>query len=396
MATMGGYQTLIMRMSAHLIGQGHSVTLITQGLNDRLRPEFNEQLVIHTTGTSFVTLMDKNAFQDFYHQADLPQFDSIICIDMVSYVLGTIILRKSKSWKARVILGLFQPDSVGQVIGWNRIAIIVRYLLKQDRARSSVVAMLKKLQREWDKHFGDVCAAECIPLPVELDRFSTIERAAVQYRIVSVGRLDDYKTYNIYMIEIVRRLVDRGIDVQYEIYGEGPYRAKIEEEIEKHHLEERVLLRGYLAYKDFPKALQTAYCFVGMGTAAIEAAAAGVPVVYSPPRDMTGVTHGLFHAFDITELGGFAHETNPPLRVHDVLLDLMQLSTVQYEIECQKSRDAMRLYSMESVMSKYENLLSVPVEPRTRSLWGIWLYCDLVRVTGYLRNKIRTIYQKTK
>lgn len=356
MAIMGGYETLIMRMSDYLVRQGHSAYLISPSIDERLRAEFNPAVVIQNSRIDFNELYSRQAFEGFYDSIELPSIDVIVCIDMRSYILAGLMLAELNCDKARLILGLYQPDSVRQVTGRDGLALMVRRLLKEEGARTSVVAMLKKLQREWNGHFSGVCAADFIPLPVELVRFNAVQRAVEPYRIVSVGRLDDYKTYNIFMVEIVRRLVDRGLDVRYDIYGEGPYQSKIEGEIRKYKLEGRVCLRGHLAYEDFPQVLEAAYCFVGMGTAAIEAAAAAVPVVYSPPRDMSGVTHGLFHNFDVTELGGFAHETNPPLKVYDVLLDLMLLDAAGYEAECIASAAAMEMYSMNSVMAQYHQL----------------------------------------
>lgn len=395
MAVMGGYETLIMRMSDYLVRQGHSAYLISPSIDERLRAEFNSAVVIQNSGIDFNELYAHGAFERFYNSVELPMLDVIICIDMRSYILAGLMLAELNCPNVRLILGLFQPDSVRQVTGRDGVALMVRWLLKQEGSRTSVVAMLKKLQREWDGHFAGVCASDFISLPVELVRFRAVKRSPDPYRIVSVGRLDDYKTYNIFMIEIVRRLVDRGLDVRYDIYGEGPYQSKIELEIQKYKLEDRVCLRGHLAYEHFPQVLKTAYCFVGMGTAAIEAAAAGVPVAYSPPRDMIGVTHGLFHKFDVTELGGFAHETNPPLKIYDVLLDLMLLDATQYSAECEASSATMEMYSMDSVMAQYNELFIERCGPnRSRHMRrndSFRKYCDFVLLLRRLRRLCRKV-----
>lgn len=396
MATMGGYQTLIMRMSDYLIKKEHSVYLIAQGLDDRLRSEFNEGLAIQTSGTSFLTLYERGAFKEFYSQCDLPKFDVTICIDMASYIIGSMIKLEAESCNTRVVLGLFQPDSVRQLKSNSPTALLVRWILKKQASSVSVVAMTKRLQVEWNLAFGRHAMAGFIPLPVDLKPFRDIERRPKPYKIVSVGRLDDYKTYNLFMPAIIRRLVDQGFDMSYEIYGEGVFRPQIEALVEELGLKERISLMGYLPYAQFPEVLEEAYAFIGMGTAAIEAAAAGVPTIYSAPRDMAGVTHGLLHRFDLTELGGFAEETNPTLKVKDVLRGLLNLETEQYKLECQKSHDSMELYSMGRVMSQYEVLLDASVEARPRSIWGIWLYCDLIRVVRKCRNMMRNIYSKLK
>ena len=394
MATMGGYQTLIMRMSDDLIKKEHSVYLIAQGLNDRLRSEFNEKLVIQVSGKPFTTLFERGAFKGFYSQCDLPKCDVMICIDMSSYIIGSMIKAEMRSADVRVILGLFQPDSVRQLKCNSPTGLLVRWILKKQVSSVSVVAMTKRLQVEWDLAFGRHAMAGFIPLPVDLGPFREVERRPKAYEIVSVGRLDDYKTYNLFMPGIIRSLVNQGFDVSYKIYGEGSFHSQIEDLVEELGLKGRITLMGYLPYSQFPEVLEEAYVFIGMGTAAIEAAAAGVPTIYSAPRDMQGLTHGLVHDFDMTEQCGFVEETNPTLKVENVLRDLISLEPRQYDLECQKSHDAMELYSMGRVMSQYEILLNRQGDARSRSISGIWLYCDLIQFAWKCRNMLKTLYLK--
>lgn len=399
MAVMGGFETLIMRMSDYLIREGHSVFLICEGVDVRLRAEFHPQVVIQATGRNFYDLYGRVAFEEFYASVELPQVDLIICIDFRSYILAGLMQAKSSCSGAKMILGLFQPDSVQQVKGSNGIALLTRRLLKREAARTSVVAMTKRLQQEWNEEFGRAVSANFIQLPVDLASFQAVKRRPEKYKIVSVGRLNDYKTYNILMIEIVRRLVDEGYDATYHIYGEGPYHEKIEAEVHKYSLEDRVHLHGHLNYEKFPGVLRDAYAFVGMGTAAIEAASAGVPVVYSPPRDMEGVTHGLLHQFDLTELGGFAQDTNPQRRVYDVLKNLVKLEVEEYQLECLKSSEAMKMYSMDSVMTEYDRFYPVKsalgcAPARKNSAFRLW--CDYVMLLRRVRYCFRLVGGSSK
>ena len=41
-------------------------------------------------------------------------------------------------------------------------------------------------------------------------------------KICAVGRLVDFKTYNLYMLDVVRELNERGFLVEFDIYGDGP------------------------------------------------------------------------------------------------------------------------------------------------------------------------------
>ena len=357
MATMGGYQTLLMRMSSHLIDAGHSVFLVSQGIDDRLASQFSPELNIQTSGIPFVDLYERAKFKRFYERLQLPEIDLIFCIDLMSYAVAGFLKLTEGCERARLILGLFQPDSVGQLRKKSATSLLVRSILARSGRQTSVVAMTKRLKREWHDFVSSERNMHFIPLPVDLVPFKSIDHKPKKFRIVSVGRLDDYKTYNIYMIRILKSLVEQGYDLSYDIYGEGPYREKVEAEIIDCGLESRVHLKGMLPYSEFPTALQSAYAFVGMGTAAIEAAAVGVPTVYSAPRDMTAVTHGLLHQFDLTEKGGFAAETCPPLKVENVMLGLLQMTEQQYEEQSNASREAMETYSIDRVMQQYMQVI---------------------------------------
>lgn len=384
MESMGGYQTLIMRMSSHLIGEGHSVYLIAQGVDERVRSQFHDELNIQTSGVPFIELYERQAFREFQLRVKIPKVDLIICIDLMAYAVAGFFKLTDSCARARLILGLFQPDSVRQARAKSATGLLVRAILSRSGCQTSVVAMTKRLKTEWDSFFGPHYSAHFIPLPVDLEPFQAIQRKPQKYRIVSVGRLDDYKTYNVYMIRILKSLVAKGYDIVYDIYGEGPYRERIETEIDDCGLEGRVRLKGMLPYIEYPKILETAYAFVGMGTAAIEAAAAGVPTIYAAPRDMTSVTHGMLHHFDLTEKGGFASETSPPLRVESVLLQLLKLNDAQYTEESQASRAAMELYSLKQVMDRYSRVFDSTVAGTMQS--GLRL-----RLLPYLVKAIRTI-----
>jgi hypothetical protein len=97
----------------------------------------------------------------------------------------------------------------------------------------------------------------------------------------------------------------------------------------------------------------------------------------------------------VTELGGFAHETNPSLKVHDVILDLMQLDAAQYSAECEASSATMEMYSMDSVMAQYNGLFIVPSElilsqPASRVV-TFRRYCDFVLLLRRLRRLCRKV-----
>lgn len=98
-------------------------------------------------------------------------------------------------------------------------------------------------------------------------------------RIVSVGRFVPFKAYNVHAPRIVRRLLELGIESKWDIWGHGPDEVKIVSEVIENRVDNHVNLRGTLDHQLFDQTVIKYDLFVGMGTAALEAAKAGVPTI---------------------------------------------------------------------------------------------------------------------
>lgn len=98
--------------------------------------------------------------------------------------------------------------------------------------------------------------------------------------IVTVAELNSNKNQQI-IISAIAKIEDKNI--YYSIFGNGPFREKLQKMITDLHLNNRVKLFGYR--EDIDKILQGADCFAfpskreGLGLAAVEALACGVPVI---------------------------------------------------------------------------------------------------------------------
>lgn len=105
------------------------------------------------------------------------------------------------------------------------------------------------------------------------------------FHIVTAAELNENKNQSL-VIQALKRLNDRGI--YYTICGKGPCRQRLEELIRQNGLEDRVRLLGYRT--DMEDILQSADCFAfpsrreGLGIAAVEALACGIPVIASDNR----------------------------------------------------------------------------------------------------------------
>ncbi|GEB69776.1 Glycosyl transferases group 1 [Pseudoalteromonas carrageenovora] len=114
------------------------------------------------------------------------------------------------------------------------------------------------------------------------------------FKVVAIGRLVEFKTYNFYMIDVMKSLIDKGFNIQFDIYGDGPLFSKLKQRIENEGLTEHIKLNGTLNYSKFDQVVSQSDMFIGDGTAIIQASALGVPSIVGVQNVVEPKTYGYF------------------------------------------------------------------------------------------------------
>lgn len=112
--------------------------------------------------------------------------------------------------------------------------------------------------------------------------------------IVAVGRLVKFKSYNLFMLDVIRELVDKGYKIKLDIYGEGPLTELMTHKIQSLGLQSYITLLGNLDYSKFDETISKADLFIGSGTAIIQAASLGVPSIIGIENIEEAKTYGYF------------------------------------------------------------------------------------------------------
>lgn len=121
-------------------------------------------------------------------------------------------------------------------------------------------------------------------------------------RIVSVGRVVPFKGYNRAIPTVVRNLADRGLEAQWDIYGDGPDTDEVARLVDKFGVGSAVRLKGQLPYECFDETVAGYDLFVGMGTALLEAARLGMPAITALEGSDDG-TYGFLHEGPVDSIG---------------------------------------------------------------------------------------------
>jgi hypothetical protein len=113
-------------------------------------------------------------------------------------------------------------------------------------------------------------------------------------RIISVGRLVPFKSYNMSAALIVNQLLNNNIESYWDIWGYGPDEDSIILKCKEYNVTEYIKLRGTLSHDIFDETVSSYDLFVGMGTAVLESAKTCTPTIVGV-ENRGGASYGHLH-----------------------------------------------------------------------------------------------------
>ena len=209
-------------------------------------------------------------------------------------------------------------------------------------------------------------------------------------KIISIGRLTNFKTYNFWMIDVVEKLASRGYDVTYDVYGRGDIEEQVNEKVRASNAP--VFLKGTLKYSEFSRIVPEYDLFVGSGTAIIEASALGVPAIVGIESILQPETYGYF-----SDIPGFTYNELgldiPLVDVGQLIEEFSILSEVaKFELGAKHQQKA-ELFSMERCVLNFMHLFNVTESLSITSSSYSWLgYRVSYIVTSILSKFYKTSY----
>ncbi len=192
-----------------------------------------------------------------------------------------------RTLRAPVVLGTHGELSGDAHGAFDRSTTLRLALRRLCATAAAVTAPSAYTLRELERTFAVHGRSEVIANGVDVDELASgTARTDLGRYVVSVGRLVPQKGFPT-VLEAFARARSRLGGRRLVIAGEGPERARLEVEIARLGLADAVVLLGAVAREELPALLRGADAFVlastheAFGLAALEAMAAGVPVVAS-------------------------------------------------------------------------------------------------------------------
>lgn len=272
----GGIETLIVRLANYLAATEVRVTVCCKEGGDL-------ELALHGE-VEFIKYLNT---KDLLKKITLTRLIScntkemlIISFDAQSAARGLMIeTSKEKSIFSSHISGIFHPHAYF-MNNERSHRIMLNNLIAWAIGNKNLFFMNDECKKshsiKWNRDLLS-CPILALPINVEKNIWQPSKKRVV--RVVSVGRLVDFKTYNLGAAIIVKSCLSLGLNVTWDIYGDGPQFSLIDAEINASGVSSHVQLKGILDYQKMSSTIAEYDLFVGMGTAALEAAMVGVPTI---------------------------------------------------------------------------------------------------------------------
>jgi len=354
MQSLGGVQTLIVRIANWLVEHGYTVNLLL----------FKGGEALDLLDKSIEVMILGEEYDDYFFPTKMKVLSKNEFFSNISFIYSfgakvlflSALLIKYLDKKPKIACGIYYPMifTSPNIFSFNRVfgLLFNKYL-----SHSNKFFMSKEILNLNQKYFNsDFSSSKVFPLPINNISDKDFNRLPKKYKIISVGRLVSFKTYNNYMIDVIEDLINSGYNVTYDIYGDGPLMNELVEKIKNKSLQKHITLHGKVSYDKLKDIFSDAYIFVGMGTSVLEASFCSVPSVVAQEKINNPLSQGYIYNMPEYNCGEYIQGMKK-IKVYDLILDLINKNDKDYNLECKKTYDYVQKYSIDNVMHEFLNLI---------------------------------------
>jgi glycosyltransferase involved in cell wall biosynthesis len=384
----GGIETLIVRMANWLILKGYSVTVLLKEpgeLLNLLNPNITVD-ILDSKNEFFFSSCIKKKYLPQYHDKDI---DYIYSYGPQACYLASFIYKYSFAKKKPIFInGIYHPHEFALEGGISFLDRFHIELYNKYIAGGSKFFMSQEVRKGNEPILGEQVPDSIIwPLPIDDSQFHNVKRNIVPFKIVSIGRLANFKTYNIYMFDVIEELLKNGYNVTWDVYGDGPLEDEMRNIIKERELSQRVFMKGVLPYSDCVKALSVAHVFVGMGTSLIEAGFSRVPSISAIADDNVGLTYGALYNLPYYACGEPLSDEFKTYPVTYAIRQLFDMAEKEYEAEAELTFQYVQPYAIDKLMHKFVDYANAAPKKQNIEAYPNWKYILYCICTYYMQYK---------
>lgn len=224
----------------------------------------------------------------------------------------------------------------------------------------------------------DLSKNRIVPVPIDqrLPRW-TGSSDADPIRIVSIGRIVSFKAYNFALPKIVAEFAREGRSVTCDIFGYGREKDRLINLVNLYDVSNLLKVHDAIPLEMFDEVVSKYDLFIGMGTAALQAAQLGVPTILAIVDDECGA-HGFMHSAPFGNLGE-SDASIPRRDLKEVIDNYARTNLDERKRISREGVDFANLYVSESYIHDL-TWRSEPPGKVSRRIAG--LYCKFYRWMG--------------
>lgn len=299
--TIGGAERWYRALAEHLAEQGHTVTYLTLRQWDRDDPPHIEGVDIIAVGPRmslysdqrrriwptirfglgvFLHLLANGGRYDHVHMASFPFFSALAAGVLRPLKGYSIAIDWHEVWTKQ-----YWREYLGALghVGWIIQALCAKIRQRAYSFSALHAARLKALGREVTVLTGEYAGGEFAPLPMS-------DPPVILY----AGRMIPEKRVPM-LVQAFSLAVKERPDLRLRIFGKGPDREKVAQEIVRLDLQQSAELSGFVEQDELDTAMRTASMMVlpsmreGYGMIVVESSARGVPAIVVRSEDNASV-----------------------------------------------------------------------------------------------------------
>jgi len=289
---IGGIETLMVRMANSVHRDGHNVSVFCP--EGPVVSEFTPGIKWTKVSDGMALGITLESFKPEKGTEHVSIWTSHPFMIADAYRLQGIIWKK---WRvtSNSISGIFIPAQF--VVSNDLIGLIKNNIIMKLPPLGSIYFMSDAVRLSFVEKFGhsfEKWPVKKLTHNVETNNISWTPKNTNRLSIVSVGRLTPFKAYNFGAANIVKEIRDAGVDCEWHIWGEGKDLDLARAYAKTTGVGDFLQFHGTLPYREFASEVCKHSLFIGMGTAALEAASCGMPTVIAlvnSKRECAGYLH---------------------------------------------------------------------------------------------------------
>ena len=280
----------VMTLAGRLRGHGHQVSVITRGrpgktedsIVDGIRVLRIPFLPVYPFHVHIHGLFVRRAIMSLSPPPDLLHLHSPLVPPVKKTVpIVTTFHSPSRVTFARSARG----DLPDQLRKWMARTVSYRLEKRLLQVSDEAITVHDRVREDFRKYYSDRVDYHIIPNAVDSDFFRPVALSARKKILLYAGRLD-YRKGLLDLVRAAPAIVSRHPDARFVLLGAGPFRAKLEGEVERQGLKSRFAFLGEITdpetilqhYQESYAVIHPSYA-EGCPLAVLEAMACGRPII---------------------------------------------------------------------------------------------------------------------